>query len=344
MAKELKVLNDIIKKHGKGSAFIGKGNIANIERWDIDSPKISELLGGGLPKGRMLEVYGPESSSKTSLACYLAAQIQKQGGVVGFIDVEHALDPEYAETFGLIVEDMIICQPSSAEEAMDIVEQMVASKEIDLVILDSVAALAPQAELNGEMGDAHMALVARLMSQACRKLTAMISQNNCSVLFINQIRMKIGGYGNPEETTGGKALKFYSSIRIEVRKVEMVAIGEQVIGMVPRLKTVKNKTAPPFRKCELKIIFHDGYQTEEEYIDFAVQFGIIDKAGSWYAYNNEKLGQGKANAVKSLKASPEVLDGIKKKVIDSLYPKKEAIEAIRNKGSKKVCKEEEIVL
>ncbi len=284
--KLLGLTKNLDKKFGKGAAFLvsESDDLPSIERIPIKSPKLSWMLGGGLPKGRIFELFGPEASGKTSLACMFAADVQKNGGTVGFIDAEHAIDIEYAKTFGFNMDDAILSQPDSGEQALDIAIAMAESEAIDLIVVDSVAALTPLAELNGEMGDMQMGAQARLMGKGLRKIASTLSNNKVSILFLNQIRMTMGGYGNPEISPGGKGLKFYASIRLEIRKIEFISKGTETIGLKSRIKTVKNKTAPPMRKGEFEIIFGDGFQTESEWAEYIIQYDIIKgkPGGSWF--------------------------------------------------------------
>ena len=266
---------------------------------------------GGLPKGRVIEIYGPESSGKTTLALHCLAEVQKRGGIAGFIDAEHALDPVYAKAIGVDIDDLYISQPDSGEQALEICETMVRSGAVDIVVVDSVAALVPKAEIDGEMGDSHVGLQARLMSQALRKLTGVISKTNCIVIFINQLREKVGVmFGNPETTTGGRALKFYSSVRLDVRRVESIKQGGEVIGNHTRVKVVKNKIAPPFKQAEFDIMFGTGISKEGDILDIATNLDIVNKSGAWYAYNGEKIGQGRENAKEYLHQNPAVCQEI----------------------------------
>ena len=324
MAKEDKLkaldaaLAQIERQYGKGSVMkLGdSGNNMNIETIPTGSLSLDIALGlGGSPKGRIVEVYGPESSGKTTVALHMVAEVQKRGGIAGFIDAEHALDPVYAKNIGVDIDNLYISQPDNGEQALEITETMVRSGAIDIVIVDSVAALVPKAEIDGEMGDSHVGLQARLMSQALRKLTAVISKSNCIVIFINQLREKVGVmFGNPETTTGGRALKFYSSIRMDVRRIESLKQGGEVIGNRTRIKVVKNKIAPPFKEAEFDIMFGQGISTEGDILDLAAQVGIVVKSGAWYAYNNEKIGQGRENAKTFLKENPEILNEVENKV------------------------------
>jgi len=304
----------------------GKGAIMKLDN-DGGAPKIPAIptgclsldlaLGiGGIPKGRIIEIYGPESSGKTTLTLHIAAEAQKQGGTVAFIDAEHALDTVYAEKLGVDIPNTLISQPDSGEQALEITDMLVRSGAVDLLIVDSVAALTPRAELEGEMGDSHMGLQARLMSQALRKLTGSISRSNCTVIFINQLRMKIGVmFGNPETTTGGNALKFYSSVRLDIRRTGAIKDGDQVIGNRTKIKVVKNKVAPPFKIIEFDIMYGLGISQTGDLLDLAVQNGIVEKAGAWFSYDNGKIGQGRENSKTYLSENPEILQEIKTKVL-----------------------------
>lgn len=313
-------LAQIEKQYGKGSVMKLGDNSAhmNIETIPTGSLSLDLALGlGGVPKGRIIEVYGPESSGKTTVALHMVAEVQKRGGIAGFIDAEHALDPVYAKNIGVDIDNLYISQPDNGEQALEITETMVRSGAIDIVIVDSVAALVPKAEIEGDMGDAHVGLQARLMSQALRKLTAAISKSNCVVIFINQLREKVGVmFGNPETTTGGRALKFYSSIRLDVRRIESLKAGGEIVGNRTRIKVVKNKIAPPFKEAEFDIMFGQGISKEGDVLDLAAAEGIIVKSGAWYAYNDAKIGQGRENAKQYLKDRPEVLAEVEKKVRD----------------------------
>lgn len=302
----------IEKAHGKGSIMkLGdsKANM-NIETIPTGSISLDIALGlGGIPKGRIVEVYGPESSGKTTVALHMIAEVQKRGGIAGFIDAEHALDPAYAKNIGVDIDNLYISQPDFGEQALEITETMVRSGAIDIIIVDSVAALVPKAEIDGEMGDSHIGLQARLMSQALRKLTAVISKSNCILVFINQLREKVGiMFGNPETTTGGRALKFYSSIRLDVRKIETLKSGGEVVGSRTRIKVVKNKIAPPFKEAEFDIMFGEGISKYGDILDLAANIDVINKSGAWYAYKGEKIGQGRENAKTFLKNNPEICD------------------------------------
>ena len=311
-------LSQIEKQHGKGSVMkLGDSSSnMNIETVPTGSISLDIALGlGGVPKGRIIEIYGPESSGKTTVALHMVAEVQKRGGIAGFIDAEHALDPVYAKNIGVDIDNLYISQPDFGEQALEITETMVRSGAIDIVIVDSVAAIVPKAEIDGEMGDSHVGLQARLMSQALRKLTAVISKSNCIVIFINQLREKIGVmFGNPETTTGGRALKFYSSVRMDVRKVETLKSGGDVVGSRTRIKIVKNKIAPPFKEAEFDIMFGEGISKAGDLIDLAASIDVINKSGAWYAYNGEKIGQGRENAKNFLKQNPDILNAVEAKV------------------------------
>lgn len=310
----------IEKQYGKGSVMkLGDTNAhLNIETIPTGSLSLDLALGlGGVPKGRIIEVYGPESSGKTTVALHMVAEVQKRGGIAGFIDAEHALDPVYAKNIGVDIDNLYISQPDNGEQALEITETMVRSGAVDIVIVDSVAALVPKAEIEGDMGDSHVGLQARLMSQALRKLTAAISKSNCIVIFINQLREKVGVmFGNPETTTGGRALKFYSSIRLDVRRIESLKSGGEIVGNRTRIKVVKNKIAPPFKEAEFDIMFGQGISREGDILDLAATEGIIVKSGAWYAYNDAKIGQGRENAKQYLKDRPDVLTEVELKVRD----------------------------
>ena len=307
-------LSQIEKQHGKGSVMkLGDSNAnMNIETVPTGSISLDIALGlGGVPKGRIIEIYGPESSGKTTVALHMVAEVQKRGGLAGFIDAEHALDPVYAQNIGVDIDNLYISQPDFGEQALEITETMVRSGAIDIVIVDSVAAIVPKAEIDGEMGDSHVGLQARLMSQALRKLTAVISKSNCIVIFINQLREKIGiMFGNPETTTGGRALKFYSSVRMDVRKIDTLKNGGEVIGSRTRIKIVKNKIAPPFKEAEFDIMFGEGISKAGDLLDLAANIDVINKSGAWYAYNGEKIGQGRENAKMFLKQNPDVMEAV----------------------------------
>ena len=316
-------LTQIEKAYGKGSVMkLGdSGANMNIETIPTGSLSLDIALGlGGVPKGRIIEVYGPESSGKTTVALHMVAEVQKRGGIAGFIDAEHALDPAYAKKIGVDIDNLYISQPDNGEQALEITETMVRSGAIDIVIVDSVAALVPKAEIDGEMGDSHVGLQARLMSQALRKLTAAISRSNCIVIFINQLREKVGiMFGNPEVTTGGRALKFYSSVRMDVRRIESLKQGGEVIGNRVRIKVVKNKIAPPFREAEFDIMFGKGISKEGDILDLAANVGIISKSGAWYAYEGDKIGQGRENAKTYLRENPEFCKMIEEMVREHYF-------------------------
>ena len=311
-------LGQIEKQYGKG-AVMKLGDSAakmNVEAIPTGSLGLDIALGvGGIPRGRIVEIYGPESSGKTTVALHMVAEVQKRGGIAGFIDAEHALDPVYAGNIGVDVDNLYISQPDSGEQALEITETMVRSGAVDIIIVDSVAALVPRQEIDGEMGDAHVGLQARMMSQACRKLTAAISKTNCCVVFINQLREKVGVmFGNPETTTGGRALKFYSSIRLDVRRIEALKQGGEMVGNRTRIKVVKNKVAPPFREAEFDIMFGKGISKEGDVLDLAASVGIVQKSGAWFAYGGDKIGQGRENAKAYLREHPEIMDEIEHKV------------------------------
>ena len=311
-------LTQIEKAYGKGAVMkLGdSGANMNIEVVPTGSLSLDIALGlGGLPKGRIIEIYGPESSGKTTVALHAVAEVQKRGGIAGFIDAEHALDPVYARNIGVDIDNLYISQPDNGEQALEITETMVRSGAIDIVIVDSVAALVPKAEIAGAMGDSHVGLQARLMSQALRKLTAAISRSNCIVIFINQLREKVGVmFGNPETTTGGRALKFYSSVRLDVRRVESLKLAGEVIGNHTRIKVVKNKIAPPFKEAEFDIMFGKGISKEGDVLDLAVNLNIIVKAGAWFSYNDAKIGQGRENAKIYLSQHPDIMAEVENKV------------------------------
>jgi recombination protein RecA len=315
-------LAQIEKQFGKGSIMrLGEGEVIDdIQVVSTGSLGLDIALGvGGLPRGRVVEIYGPESSGKTTLTLQVIAEMQKQAGTCAFIDAEHALDAQYAQKLGVNLQELLISQPDTGEQALEIVDALVRSGSVDLIVIDSVAALTPKAELEGEMGDSLPGLQARLMSQALRKLTATIKKTNCMVIFINQIRMKIGVmFGNPETTTGGNALKFYSSVRLDIRRTGSIKKGEEVIGSETKVKVVKNKVAPPFKTAEFDILYGEGISREGEIIDMGVDARILEKSGAWYAYNGEKIGQGKDNAREFLRENPEVAHEIENKVRDAM--------------------------
>ena len=308
----------IEKQYGKGSVMKLGDSAADMSVETIPTGALSLdiALGiGGIPKGRVVEIYGPESSGKTTVALHMVSEVQKRGGIAGFIDAEHALDPTYAKNIGVDVDNLYISQPDNGEQALEITETMVRSGAVDIVIVDSVAALVPKAEIDGDMGDSHVGLQARLMSQALRKLTGVISKSNCIVIFINQLREKVGVmFGNPETTTGGRALKFYSSIRMEVRRCETLKASGEVIGNRTRVKVVKNNVAPPFREAEFDIMFGEGISREGDILDLAADVDVVNKSGAWYAYNGEKIGQGRENAKIFLRENPAIMEDIEKKV------------------------------
>ena len=315
----------IDKQFGKGSLMkLGdKGASLDIASFSSGSLLLDEALGiGGYPKGRIIEIYGPESSGKTTLALHAVAEAQKKGGIAAFVDAEHALDPSYASALGVKINDLWISQPDNGEQALEICEKLVRSGAVDVVVVDSVAALTPQAEIDGDMGDSHMGLQARLMSQALRKLTGILSKSNTTIIFINQIRMKIGVmFGNPETTTGGNALKFYSSVRLEVRKIETLSKGaDNVYGNRIRVKIVKNKVAPPFKKVELDLMFGKGLSYVGSVLDAAIKYDLIEKSGSWYSYKDEKIGQGKDNAMSFLDDNPDIVETLDAQLRKLMFP------------------------
>ncbi|EGV52556.1 recombinase RecA [Candidatus Endoriftia persephone] len=323
-------LGQIEKQFGKGSVMrMGdSGSIRNIEAISTGSLGLDIALGvGGLPKGRVVEIYGPESSGKTTLTLQVVAEAQKQGGTCAFIDAEHALDPIYAEKIGVNVDELLVSQPDTGEQALEITDMLVRSGAVDVVVIDSVAALTPKAEIEGEMGDTHVGLQARLMSQALRKLTANIKRTNCLVIFINQIRMKIGVmFGSPETTTGGNALKFYASVRLDIRRIGAIKKGEEVVGNDTKVKVVKNKVAPPFKLTTFEIIYGEGISREGEIIELGVKQGIVDKAGAWYSYNGDRIGQGRENVRQFLKDNPDIAADIELRVRAELLPPAESAE------------------
>lgn len=350
MAKEdkLKALDAAIaqieKQYGKGSVMKLGDNSANmnVETVPTGSLSLDIALGlGGLPKGRIIEVYGPESSGKTTVALHCVAEVQKRGGIAGFIDAEHALDPIYARNIGVDIDNLYISQPDCGEQALEITETMVRSGAVDIVVVDSVAALVPKAEIDGDMGDSHVGLQARLMSQALRKLTAVISKSNCIVIFINQLREKVGVmFGNPETTTGGRALKFYSSVRLDVRRTESLKQGGEIVGNHVRVKVVKNKIAPPFREAEFDIMFGQGISREGDVLDLAVNAGIVNKSGAWYAYEGDKIGQGRENAKTYIHENPAFFDMLEAKVRDFYFTQPEDEDAAVQEDSEKPEAEE----
>jgi recombination protein RecA len=331
-AKEVKVdgktkalglaVDQLEKQFGKGTIMrLGETSHANVETFPTGAVSLDLALGGGIPKGRIIEVYGPESSGKTTLTLHAIAEVQKKGGVAAFIDAEHALDPVYAQKIGVNLDTLLVSQPDNGEQALEIVEALVRSNAVDLVVVDSVAALVPQAEIEGDMGDSHMGLQARLMSQALRKLTGIISKSKTTVIFINQLRMKIGVmFGNPETTTGGNALKFYASLRMDIRRISQIKQGDAVIGNRTRVKVVKNKIAPPFREAEFDIMYNEGISREGDVLDLAVAKEIVEKSGAWFAYNDAKIGQGREASKQYLRDNPKVMEEIAKKVVEANKP------------------------
>ena len=314
-------LSQIERQFGKGTIMrMGDDDREIMPSISTGSLGLDIALGiGGLPKGRVIEIYGPESSGKTTLTLQVVAECQKAGGTAAFVDAEHALDPSYAEKLGVNVEDLLVSQPDTGEQALEVTDMLVRSGAVDVIVVDSVAALTPKAEIEGEMGDHHVGLQARLMSQALRKITGNIKRSNCMVIFINQIRMKIGVmFGNPETTTGGNALKFYSSVRLDIRRIGAVKNGDEVVGNETRVKIVKNKVAPPFRQTEFQIMYGQGIYHMGEVIDLGVKQGLIDKAGAWYSYNGDRIGQGKANAAKYLEENKDIADAIESKIRSEL--------------------------
>jgi recombination protein RecA len=314
-------LSQIEKNYGKGSVMrLGQRQSMNIEVIPTGSVSLDIALGvGGLPKGRIIEIFGPESSGKTTLTLHAIAEAQKQGGTCAFIDAEHALDPIYAKKLGVNIDELIISQPDTGEQALEIADTLVRSGAVDLLIIDSVAALVPKAEIDGEMGDSHMGLQARLMSQALRKLTASTSRTNCTIIFINQIRMKIGVmFGSPETTTGGNALKFYASVRIDIRRIGSIKDKENVIGNQTKVKIVKNKVSPPFKTVEFDIMYGDGISKNGELIDLGVKYNLVEKSGAWFSYGNERIGQGREKAKQYLKENPQIALELENKLKDLL--------------------------
>lgn len=338
-------LGQIERQFGKGAVMkLGDPSTQmNVETIPTGSLSLDIALGlGGIPKGRIIEIYGPESSGKTTVTLHMIAEVQKRGGIAGFIDAEHALDPVYAKSIGVDVDNLYISQPDNGEQALEITETMVRSGAIDIVVVDSVAALVPKAEIDGDMGDSHVGLQARLMSQALRKLTAVISKSNCTVIFINQLREKVGVmFGNPETTTGGRALKFYSSVRLDVRRIESLKQGGEVIGNRTRVKVVKNKIAPPFKEAEFDIMFGEGISTVGDILDLAADNSIVNKSGAWYAYEGNKIGQGRENAKQYLRDNPEICAQIERRVrelfnLEEAPEKEEKVEEMTKKKGKEV--------
>ncbi|MCI8514891.1 MAG: recombinase RecA [Lachnospiraceae bacterium] len=332
-------LAQIEKAYGKGSVMrLGdKGAKLNIETIPTGSLSLDMALGlGGVPRGRIVEIYGPESSGKTTVALHMVAEVQKRDGIAGFIDAEHALDPVYAKNIGVDIDNLYISQPDSGEQALEICETMVRSGAVDIVIVDSVAALVPKAEIDGDMGDTHVGLQARLMSQALRKLTAVISKSNCVVIFINQLREKVGVvYGNPETTTGGRALKFYSSVRLDVRRTEALKQSGEQVGNRTRIKVVKNKIAPPFKEAEFDIMFGQGISREGDILDLAVKINVVEKSGSWFSYNGDKIGQGRENAKTYLKEHRDAMEDIERRVREHYNPEISSDSASKEPEKKK---------
>jgi recombination protein RecA len=325
-------LTQIERQFGKGAIMrMGDGSTAlDVAAIPTGSLGLDVALGiGGLPKGRVIEIYGPESSGKTTLTLQVIAEAQKMGGTAAFVDAEHALDPQYAEKLGVNVEDLLVSQPDTGEQALEITDMLVRSGAVDIVVVDSVAALTPKAEIEGEMGDTHVGLQARLMSQALRKLTGNIKRSNCMVVFINQIRMKIGVmFGSPETTSGGNALKFYSSVRLDIRRIGSIKKGDEVTGNQTRVKVVKNKVAPPFKEVEFEILYGEGISKQGELIDLGVKHGLVNKSGSWYSYKDDRIGQGKENARQFLLDNPNIADEIETALRELLLPKRSKEEAV----------------
>lgn len=323
-------LTQIDKQFGKGSViFLGDDQAqGDIEAVPTGSLSLDIALGiGGLPRGRVVEIYGPESSGKTTLTLHVIAEVQKLGGIAAFIDAEHALDPRYAKRLGVNTDDLLISQPDTGEQALEITDMLVRSGGVDIVVIDSVVALTPKAEIEGEMGASHMGLQARLMSQALRKLTSNIKRTNAMVIFINQLRMKIGVmFGNPETTTGGNALKFYASVRLDIRRIGAIKKGDEILGNETRVKVLKNKVAPPFKQAEFQILYNEGISLESEIIDLGVKHGFVEKAGAWYSVKGERIGQGKDNAREYLKSNPELSQKIETQIRDKLLVKESDIE------------------
>lgn len=317
-------LSQIDKQFGKGSVMrMGDGSaIGNLEAISTGSIGLDIALGiGGVPKGRVVEIYGPESSGKTTLTLHIVAESQKQGGTCAFVDAEHALDPAYAKKLGVDIDELLVSQPDTGEQALEITDMLVRSGAVDVVVVDSVAALTPKAEIEGDMGDSHVGLQARLMSQALRKLTANIKRSNCIVVFINQIRMKIGVmFGSPETTTGGNALKFYASVRMDIRRIGAIKKGDEVVGNETRVKVVKNKVAPPFKQVQFEILYGEGISREGELIELGVKHGFVEKSGSWYSYNGDRIGQGKDNVRNFLKENPDISTDLESRIRAEVFP------------------------
>ena len=333
-------ISNIEKQFGKGSIMkLGESNVnLNVESIPTGSLSLDIALGlGGVPRGRVVEIYGPESSGKTTVALHMVAEVQKRGGIAGFIDAEHALDPVYAKNIGVDIDNLYISQPDSGEQALEITETMVRSGAVDIIIVDSVAALVPKAEIDGDMGDSHVGLQARLMSQALRKLTPVVSKNNCVVIFINQLREKVGVmFGNPETTTGGRALKFYSSVRLDVRKGELIKANNENVGARTKVKVVKNKVAPPFKTAEFDLMYGEGISKAGTLIDIGTNMEIINKSGAWYSYNGERMGQGKESAKQYLLDNPQVADEIDRIIRDTLAVGTEEIDVIGEEVTEEV--------
>ncbi|MDB5175586.1 MAG: recombinase RecA [Candidatus Saccharibacteria bacterium] len=329
-------LDQIEKQFGKGSIMkLGDSHNSNVETMPTGSISLDIALGGGLPKGRIVEIYGPESSGKTTATLHVIAEVQRAGGTAAFIDAEHALDPSYAKRIGVDVENLLLSQPDNGEQALEITETLVRSNAVDVIVVDSVAALVPRAEIEGDMGDSLPGLQARLMSQALRKLTGVINRSNVTVIFINQIRMKIGVmFGNPETTTGGNALKFYASVRMDIRRIGQIKAGETIIGNRTRIKVVKNKVAPPFREAEFDIMYNEGISKSGDILDLAAARGIVEKAGAWYAYNGAKIGQGREASKAYLQENPDVMEEIAVKVMDTEKKPSDAEVAAADKAEK----------
>jgi recombination protein RecA len=310
-------VDQIEKQFGKGSIMrLGDAHKVDVETIPTGSISLDLALGGGIPKGRVIEIYGPESSGKTTVCLHAVAEVQKRGGTAAYVDAEHALDPAYAKRIGVDTDNLLLSQPDSGEQALEVVETLVRSNAVDIIVVDSVAALVPQAEIEGDMGDAHMGLQARLMSQALRKLTGVISKTKCTVIFVNQLRMKIGiMFGNPETTTGGNALKFYASVRMDIRRISQIKTGDSIIGNHCRIKVVKNKVAPPFREAEFDIMYNQGISREGDVIDLAANYEVVAKSGAWYEYKGEKIAQGREAAKQYLKDNPKVREEIAEKTL-----------------------------
>ncbi len=334
--KALGAVFDIIEKqYGKGSIMkLGQATAVNVDVIPTGSMTLDMALGvGGIPKGRVVEIYGPESSGKTTVALHIVAEAQKRGGEAAFIDAEHALDPEYAKNLGVDIDDLIVAQPDTGEQALEIVEALVRSGALDVIVIDSVAALVPKAEIDGEMGDSHVGLLARLMSQALRKLTGITSKAGTTVIFINQLREKVGViYGNPETTPGGKALKYFSSVRLDVRRLEAIKNGTEFIGNKTRVKVVKNKVAPPFKEAEFDILYGQGISKEGNILDVAVNLDIIQKSGAWFSYKGERLGQGRDNVRKYMVDNQDFTADIEKQIREKMMPKKDKVVEMTEKG------------